>query len=50
VSVTVFALCMLLTPAVGVLCGMLILGERPSLAEYAALALVIGSISTVARK
>jgi drug/metabolite transporter (DMT)-like permease len=50
VSVTVFALCMLLTPAVGVLCGMLILGERPTLAEYAALALVIGSISTVTRK
>lgn len=50
VSVTVFSLCMLLTPAVGVLCGMLVLGERPSVFEFAALALVIGSISTVARK
>jgi drug/metabolite transporter (DMT)-like permease len=47
VSVTVFSLSTLMIPVVGVLSGMLFLGERPSLYEYAALALVIGSLLTV---
>jgi len=49
VSVTVFSLSMLLIPVVGVLSGMVFLGERPGGAEYAALALVLGSLATVAR-
>jgi drug/metabolite transporter (DMT)-like permease len=48
VSVTVFSLSMLVIPVVGVLSGMLFLGERPSWAEYAALALVLGSLFSVA--
>jgi drug/metabolite transporter (DMT)-like permease len=47
VSVTVFSLSMLLIPVVGVFSGMLFLGERPGWEEYAALALVIGSLATV---
>ena len=47
-SVTVFSLAMLLTPMIGVLSGMLFLGERPTPIEYAAFALVIGSLLTVA--
>jgi drug/metabolite transporter (DMT)-like permease len=47
-SVTVFSLAMLLTPVIGVLSGMLFLGERPTSVEYAAFALVIGSLLTVA--
>jgi len=47
VSVTVFSLSILVIPVVGVLGGMLFLGERPSLAEYAALALVLASLATV---
>ena len=47
VSVTVFSLCMLLIPVVGVFSGMLFLGERPGWPEYAALALVLGSLATV---
>jgi len=47
VPVTVFSLSMLLIPVVGVLSGMLFLGEHPSLTEYAALALVLGSLLTV---
>jgi drug/metabolite transporter (DMT)-like permease len=47
VSVTVFSISMLLIPVVGVLSGMLFLGERPSFAEYGALALVLGSLLTV---
>jgi drug/metabolite transporter (DMT)-like permease len=49
VPVTVFSLSMLVIPVVGVLSGMLFLGERPSWAEYAALALVLGSLVTVIR-
>jgi drug/metabolite transporter (DMT)-like permease len=48
VSVTVFSLSMLVIPVVGVTSGMLFLGERPSAAEYGALALVIGSLLSVA--
>ena len=48
VSVTVFSLSMLMVPVVGVISGMLFLGERPSWAEYAALVLVLGSLLTVA--
>jgi len=47
VSVTVFSLSMLVIPVVGVISGMLFLGERPSWAEYAALALVLGSLLSV---
>ena len=47
VSVTVFSLSMLIIPVVGVLSGMLFLGEHPAWAEYAALLLVLGSLLTV---
>ena len=47
VPVSVFSLSMLVIPAVGVISGMLFLGERPSWAEYAGLALVLGSLLTV---
>jgi drug/metabolite transporter (DMT)-like permease len=47
VSVTVFSLSMLVIPVVGVLSGMLFLGERPSIAEYCAAALVLASLATV---
>ncbi|HXI38311.1 MAG TPA: DMT family transporter [Burkholderiales bacterium] len=47
VPVTVFSLSMLLIPVVGVVSGMLFLGEHPSLTEYVALALVLGSLLTV---
>lgn len=47
VSVTVFSLSMLVIPGVGVLSGMLFLGERPSWAEYCALALVLAALLTV---
>ena len=38
---------MLVIPVVGVISGMLFLGERPSWAEYAALFLVLASLLTV---
>ncbi|MCX7961802.1 MAG: EamA family transporter [Burkholderiales bacterium] len=47
VSVTVFSLSMLMVPVVGVFGGALLLGERPGLAEFGALALVLGSLATV---
>lgn len=47
VSVTVFSLCMLVIPVVGVFSGMLFLGERPGWPEYIALAFVLGSLATV---
>jgi drug/metabolite transporter (DMT)-like permease len=47
VSVTTFSLSMLMIPVVGVFSGMLFLGERPGLAEFGALALVLGSLATV---
>jgi drug/metabolite transporter (DMT)-like permease len=47
VSVTVFSLSMLVIPVVGVLSGMLFLGERLGWDEYAALFLVLGSLASV---
>ncbi len=47
VSVAVFSLSMLMVPVVGVFSGILFLGERPGWEEYAALALVIGSVLSV---
>ncbi|HUN69176.1 MAG TPA: DMT family transporter [Burkholderiales bacterium] len=47
VSVTVFSLCMLVVPVVGVFSGMFFLGETPGWPEFTALALVIGSLATV---
>jgi len=49
VPVSVFSISMLIIPVVGVLSGMLFLGERPTGAEYAALVLVIASLLTVLR-
>jgi drug/metabolite transporter (DMT)-like permease len=49
VPVSVFSISMLLIPVVGVVCGMLFLGERPTWAEYAALALVVSALLTVLR-
>jgi drug/metabolite transporter (DMT)-like permease len=49
VPVSVFSISMLIIPVVGVLSGMAFLGERPTWAEYAALALVVASLLTVLR-
>jgi drug/metabolite transporter (DMT)-like permease len=46
-SAIVSAIGSLLIPVVGVFSSMLVLGERPSLAEYLALALVIAALATV---
>ena len=50
VPVSIFSISMLLIPVVGVVCGMLFLGERPTWAEYAALALVVAALLTVLRR
>jgi drug/metabolite transporter (DMT)-like permease len=47
VSVTVFSMSMLIIPTVAVLAGVVFLGERPSVSELAALALVLASLATV---
>ncbi|HEX4927828.1 MAG TPA: DMT family transporter [Burkholderiales bacterium] len=47
VSVTVFSLSMLVIPVVGVLSGVVFLGERPAWTEYLALLLVLGSLASV---
>jgi drug/metabolite transporter (DMT)-like permease len=47
VPVSVFSLSMLIIPVVGVISGMLFLGERPTWVEYVALTLVLGSLLTV---
>jgi drug/metabolite transporter (DMT)-like permease len=47
VPVSVFSLSMLIIPVVGVLSGMIFLGERPDWSEYAALVLVLGSLLSV---
>lgn len=47
VSVTVFSLSMLVIPVVGVISGMLFLGERPSWQEYGAMLLILGALGTV---
>ena len=49
VPVSVFSISMLLIPVVGVVCGMLFLGERPAWAEYAALGLILAALLTVLR-
>jgi drug/metabolite transporter (DMT)-like permease len=49
VPVSVFSISMLLIPVIGVLSGMLFLGERPAWLEYAALALVLTALLTVLR-
>jgi drug/metabolite transporter (DMT)-like permease len=49
VPVAVFAISMLVIPVIGVLSGMIFLGERPSWAEIAALLLVLGALATVIR-
>ncbi|HLS85183.1 MAG TPA: DMT family transporter [Burkholderiales bacterium] len=48
VPVGVFSLSMLIVPVVGVISGMVFLGERPRWTEYAALALVLGSLVATA--
>jgi drug/metabolite transporter (DMT)-like permease len=47
VPVSIFSTSMLVIPVVGVLSGVLFLGERPTWAELAALALVLGALLTV---
>ncbi|MGH8673918.1 MAG: DMT family transporter [Burkholderiales bacterium] len=47
VSVTVFSLSMLLVPVVGVLSGMIFLGERPTWPETAAMLLILTALLTV---
>lgn len=47
VSVTVSSISVLSVPIVGVLCGFLFLGERPSLQEYAALLFVVLAVLAV---
>lgn len=47
VSVTVFSLSMLVIPVVGVISGMLFLGERPTWQEYGAMVLILGALGTV---
>ena len=47
VSVTVFSLSIMIVPAVAVVSGIVFLGERPSVTELAALALVLASLATV---
>ena len=49
VPVSVFSISTLLIPVVGVVSGMLFLGERPAWTEYAALALVVTALLTVLR-
>ncbi len=50
VPVTVFSISMMVIPAVGVMSGILFLGERPSWAEIGALLLVLGALATVIRR
>jgi drug/metabolite transporter (DMT)-like permease len=47
VSITVFSLSILVIPVVGVFSGIVFLGERPSWAEYVALACVLASLASV---
>jgi drug/metabolite transporter (DMT)-like permease len=49
VPVSVFSISMLVIPVIGVLSGVIFLGERPSWAEVAALVLVLGALATVIR-
>jgi len=49
VPVSVFSISMLIIPVIGVLSGVVFLGERPSWAEVAALVLVLSALATVIR-
>jgi drug/metabolite transporter (DMT)-like permease len=49
VPVSVFSLSMLVVPLVGVLSGIVLLGERPAWTEYAGLALVLAALFSVLR-
>ena len=49
VPVAVFSISMLIIPVVGVVSGMLFLGERPGWTEYLALALIVCALATVIR-
>ncbi len=49
VPVSVFSISMLIIPVVGVLSGVVFLGERPGWAELTALVLVLGALATVIR-
>jgi drug/metabolite transporter (DMT)-like permease len=49
VPVSVFSISMLLIPVIGVVCGILFLGERPSWRETAALLCVLAALATVIR-
>ena len=50
VPVSVFSISMLVIPVIGVLSGMVFLGERPAWAELAALLLVLGALASVIRR
>jgi len=49
VSVSVFSISMLIIPVIGVLSGIVFLGERPSWSEIAALLCVLAALATVIR-
>jgi drug/metabolite transporter (DMT)-like permease len=49
VPVSVFSISMLVIPVIGVVCGILFLGERPSWREIAALLCVLAALATVIR-
>ncbi len=49
VPVSVFSISMLIIPVIGVLSGMVFLGERPTWIEVAALLLVLGALASVIR-
>jgi drug/metabolite transporter (DMT)-like permease len=50
VTVSVFSISMLIIPVIGVLSGVVFLGERPSWAEVTALVCVLGALTTVLRR
>lgn len=50
VPVGVFSISMLLIPVIGVISGVVFLGERPSWAEVGALGCVLGALATVIRR
>jgi drug/metabolite transporter (DMT)-like permease len=50
VPVGVFSISMLLIPVIGVISGVVFLGERPSWAEVGALVCVLGALATVIRR
>lgn len=50
VPVSVFSISMLVIPVIGVLSGMVFLGERPAWSELAALLLVLGALASVIRR